>query len=132
VRSRRQATLSNGCGCMSDERCGSPRGSCQPVHSWERKRDSEMFGGKGTTIGCWLVWCCIFLTYHISEAPAAGVNGMTRSLFQNEWIVYIATKIDTVGERSEREREREIIHDEPILSNNNRNKFKGLRVGTLI
>ncbi|XP_071576193.1 procollagen-lysine,2-oxoglutarate 5-dioxygenase [Temnothorax nylanderi] len=34
-----------------------------------------MFGGKGTTIGCWLVWCCIFLTYHVvSEAPAAGVN----------------------------------------------------------
>ncbi|XP_011701398.1 PREDICTED: procollagen-lysine,2-oxoglutarate 5-dioxygenase 3 isoform X2 [Wasmannia auropunctata] len=30
---------------------------------------------KGTTLGCWLVWCCIFLTYHVvSEAPAAGAN----------------------------------------------------------
>ncbi|XP_012531595.1 procollagen-lysine,2-oxoglutarate 5-dioxygenase isoform X1 [Monomorium pharaonis] len=34
-----------------------------------------MFEGKRTTIGCWLVWCCVFLTYHVvSEAPAAGVN----------------------------------------------------------
>ncbi|KAL0119879.1 hypothetical protein PUN28_007957 [Cardiocondyla obscurior] len=32
-----------------------------------------MFGGKGTSIGCWLVWCCVFLTYHVvSENSAAG------------------------------------------------------------
>lgn len=41
-----------------------------------------MYGNKGTTIGCWLVWCYVFLTYHaVSEAPA-DTNGMTRSPFQ--------------------------------------------------
>ncbi|EFN70276.1 Procollagen-lysine,2-oxoglutarate 5-dioxygenase 3 [Camponotus floridanus] len=34
-----------------------------------------MFGDKGTTIGCYLAWCCVFLTYHVvSEAPAADAN----------------------------------------------------------
>ncbi|XP_012233365.2 procollagen-lysine,2-oxoglutarate 5-dioxygenase isoform X2 [Linepithema humile] len=35
-----------------------------------------MFRDKGTTIGCWLVWCCVFLTsFHVvSEAPAVDVN----------------------------------------------------------
>ncbi|XP_020286175.1 procollagen-lysine,2-oxoglutarate 5-dioxygenase 3 isoform X2 [Pseudomyrmex gracilis] len=32
-----------------------------------------MLRSKG--IGCWLVWCCVFLTYHVvSEEPAADVN----------------------------------------------------------
>lgn len=34
-----------------------------------------MFGDKGTTIGRYLAWCCVFLTYHVvSEAPAADAN----------------------------------------------------------
>ena len=68
-----------------------------------------MFGSKGTTIGCWLVWCYIFLTYHVvSEAPA-NVNGMTRSPFQTRMdesmhSMRIMREIDTEGEK-EKERQ---------------------------
>lgn len=69
-----------------------------------------MLGDKGTTLGCWLAWCCVFLTYHVvSEAPAAGVNGTTRSPFRspNGW--HIATRIDI-------ETEREVERGEPCVA----------------
>ncbi|KYN44845.1 Procollagen-lysine,2-oxoglutarate 5-dioxygenase 3 [Trachymyrmex septentrionalis] len=44
-----------------------------------------MFGSKGTTIGCWLVWCYIFLTYHVvSEAPANVNDVLVFTVASNE------------------------------------------------
>lgn len=42
-----------------------------------------MLSGDRMTIGCWLVWCSLFLTCHVvSETPAVDINGMTRLPFR--------------------------------------------------
>ncbi|XP_014472797.1 PREDICTED: procollagen-lysine,2-oxoglutarate 5-dioxygenase 3 [Dinoponera quadriceps] len=44
-----------------------------------------MYGSKGTTIGCWLVWCYVFLTYHVvSEAPADTSDVLVFTVASNE------------------------------------------------
>ncbi|XP_032668645.1 procollagen-lysine,2-oxoglutarate 5-dioxygenase isoform X2 [Odontomachus brunneus] len=44
-----------------------------------------MYSSKGITIRCWLVWCCVFLTYHVvSEAPADTNDVLVFTVASNE------------------------------------------------